>query len=148
MDREEALAKLTRRYFNSHGPATLQDFIWWSGLTAADARHGIALTNHDLRETIQPPRHSRHSAHFLPVYDEYLVAYQDRSAVGDSLGPALIVDGRIAGIWKRTGDKISVELSRTLSNSEQRIVTKAADRYAAFLGHTKTQSLLLVPFRG
>jgi len=40
LNREEALAKLTRRYFTSHGPATLQDFIWWSGLTAADAKNG------------------------------------------------------------------------------------------------------------
>jgi hypothetical protein len=35
--REEALAELSERYFTSHGPASLQDFTWWSGLTVADA---------------------------------------------------------------------------------------------------------------
>ncbi len=40
-ERDEALAELARRYFTSHGPATLQDFTWWSGLPAADARRGV-----------------------------------------------------------------------------------------------------------
>ncbi|MDX1416705.1 MAG: winged helix DNA-binding domain-containing protein, partial [Candidatus Promineifilaceae bacterium] len=35
-EREEALAELAQRYFTSHGPATLEDFVWWSGLTKAD----------------------------------------------------------------------------------------------------------------
>src|SRR6266852_6469726 len=41
LERDEALAELTRRYFTSHGPATVQDFVWWSGLTTADARVGL-----------------------------------------------------------------------------------------------------------
>jgi hypothetical protein len=40
---DEALAELTRRYFATRGPATLQDFTWWSGLTMADARKGIDM---------------------------------------------------------------------------------------------------------
>ena len=52
LTRDEALAKLTRCYFTSHGPATLQDFIWWSGLTVVDARHGIALIDRHLREAL------------------------------------------------------------------------------------------------
>src|SRR5262249_28767550 len=43
LEREAALAELARRYFSSHGPATLQDFAWWSGLPMADARAGLAL---------------------------------------------------------------------------------------------------------
>src|SRR5216684_6032669 len=43
LDRDEALAELTRRYFTSHGPATLQDFVWWSGLAAIDAKAGIEM---------------------------------------------------------------------------------------------------------
>src|SRR5690606_7455514 len=41
--RDEALAELTRRYFTSHGPATVKDFAWWSGLTVADVRAGLAM---------------------------------------------------------------------------------------------------------
>ena len=35
IDRDEALTKLALRYFTSHGPATLRDYVWWSGLTFA-----------------------------------------------------------------------------------------------------------------
>src|SRR5215212_4057677 len=42
-DRDWALAELTRRYFTSHGPATVPDFTWWSSLTAADTRRGIEI---------------------------------------------------------------------------------------------------------
>src|SRR6266571_7526030 len=51
--RDEALAELTMRYFMSHGPAVIQDFVWWSGLTVAEARAGLAMvTSHLLHETI------------------------------------------------------------------------------------------------
>ncbi len=41
LEREEALLELTKRYFRSHGPATLKDYVWWSGLTTTDARKGM-----------------------------------------------------------------------------------------------------------
>ena len=47
--RDEALATLARRYFTSHGPATAHDFAWWSGLTVADAREGVALAGRRAR---------------------------------------------------------------------------------------------------
>src|SRR5688572_10595268 len=37
MSRDESLAALSRRFFTSHAPATVRDFVWWSGLTTADA---------------------------------------------------------------------------------------------------------------
>src|SRR3712207_6350881 len=53
MAHDEALAELARRYFTSRGPATLQDFVWWSGLTTADARAGLKAITADLvRKTI------------------------------------------------------------------------------------------------
>ena len=53
LDRDEALAELARRYFTSHGPATLQDFVWWSGLTGADARAGLEMvTSQLMREVV------------------------------------------------------------------------------------------------
>ena len=39
--RDEALSMFLLRYFNSRGPATLNDFTYWSGLTLKDARAGI-----------------------------------------------------------------------------------------------------------
>ena len=102
LSRDEALAELTKRYFPSHGPATIRDFVWWSGLTTADAKRGLdmnkarsqvidGLTYWTLGGSTvvaQPFRaagRSRAAAtptvHLLPIYDEYLVAYRDRDAV-------------------------------------------------------------------
>ena len=165
LSREAALAELTRRYFTSHGPASLADFVWWSGLTTDDARRGIALLDRDLEQiaiddtaywsanTATNSHRSKKAgasngdAHLLPAYDEYNVAYKNRHLVfdgetgittWDALGPTAIIDGGIVGIWKGTLGKNSVEIvvnpARTLNNSEKKAITKAAERYATFLG--------------
>jgi winged helix DNA-binding protein len=157
LSRQESLVTLTQRYFASHGPATLQDFIWWSGLSASDARAGIAQSELDselLDETVYwrsrhapPAASSRLSAHLLPVFDEYNVAYKARLAVldeiaklrpWDMLGPTVLLDGRVVGTWKSTLDKdslrIAIKPAKDLKQIEQSAITKAADRYAAFVG--------------
>jgi hypothetical protein len=151
------LAELTRRYFTGHGPATLPDFVWWSGLTVNDARRGIALANAHINE-IQfegntywtsdstPTSASNYKAHLLPVYDEYNVAYKDRRLVidpasglttWDALGPVVVVDGKLVGTWKATLDKhsvtIAVNSATTFAKHEKLAITKAAERYATFL---------------
>ena len=50
LSRDEALAALTVRYFTSHGPATVRDFVWWSGLTVKDARSGIEMAGKALSQ--------------------------------------------------------------------------------------------------
>ena len=157
---DEAIAELTRRYFASHGPATLPDFVWWSGLSTNDARRGIALLDREI-ETTQlgptvywtsnsaPKSSPGDDAHLLPAYDEYNVAYKDRQLVFDpdsisqitnsgALGPTVIIDGKIIGTWKATiiGTSIMLNLtpSRALRKQETQAVGKAAERYAAFLG--------------
>jgi hypothetical protein len=160
--REEALAELAERYFTSHGPATVQDFTWWSGLTVADARLGIELAGAHLeRETIDGLTYwlgttesatspsSSPSVWLLPPFDEYTVAYKDRSAVLDpaqgglisSNGifyPAIVLDGRVAGTWKRAFKKKSVVITLSpfapLKKKERQAATEAAERYGAFLG--------------
>lgn len=151
LKREEALAKLTQRYFTSHGPATLQDFIWWSGLTAADARHGLASIDRHLRQEMldqktyhhtrsaRPATKALHNAYLLPAYDEFFVAYKDRSTIFDlnntwgMLGPTLFVDGKIAGAWKRTNATITLNPVKNLKKSERSALASATQRYASFL---------------
>jgi len=93
LDRDEAVAELTLRYFRSHGPAQVQDFVWWSGLRMADARAGIALAGGALdHQTIEGKdywfdadagrvREAAGAAHLLPNFDEYTVAYRDRAEI-------------------------------------------------------------------
>ncbi len=159
--REEGLAELARRYFSSHGPATLPDFVWWSGLTMADARAGIeAARPHLLSEAIggqtywlsasTPPAALAPTATLLPAFDEYLVGYKDRSAVldplhairvnagGGMLNPAILIDGQVVGVWKRALRKKAVVVTPTWfsppDEAQEQGFAQAAQRYGAFLG--------------
>lgn len=163
LSRDEALAQLARRYFTSHGPATLADFTWWSGLTTSKARSGLAIVDKELaREEIEgqtywfAPRETdtadvaSPAAHLLPVYDEYMVAYRDRRAVlpveiaarpdaGNGIFRApILLDGRMAGTWTRKLKKgrviVSANLFRPLAADERDALGTAADRYGKFLG--------------
>jgi hypothetical protein len=158
--REEALAELVRRYFMSHGPATVHDFAWWSGLTVADAKVGLAMNEGKLvEEVVDGQTYWRSaampaelpfpspSAHLLAVYDEYTVAYKDRRNLLDggylekedksSFWWVYLLDGRIAGRWRRefTKDEVIIDSDlRPLSAAEQAAIEKAAERYGRFYG--------------
>lgn len=163
LDRDESLAALARRYFISHGPATLQDFVWWSGLTRTDARNGLEMVRSQLlQETIDnqtywfapsapSAKNCSLKAYLLPNYDEYTVGYTDRSAAVDRertkhldprssvfLGHIIVIDGHIVGAWKRTLTKDTVILTpnllTSLNEDEARAFSDAVDRYGAFLG--------------
>jgi hypothetical protein len=160
--RDEALAGLTRRYFSSHGPASLQDFVWWSGLTSEDARRGIGFIDRDLRtDTVEErsywtprsrsnPLRSQHPSNLLPAFDEYNVAYKHRHLISDlttrwnGLGPTLIVEGKVAGTWKAfvNGSQVTINVdpARPLTKPETRVISEAGERYAAFLGRTSAST--------
>jgi hypothetical protein len=147
LDRDEALAELARRYFTSHGPATLQDFTWWSGLSAGDARAAFARAGSPKPARADARVRSPHVA-LLPPYDEYTVAYKDRSAALDPqhaaatrngiFSPTIVIDGRIAGLWTRqlTPSAVTVSLQplTRLTPGQSRAIAAAATRYGRFLG--------------
>jgi hypothetical protein len=156
--REAALAELTRRYFASHGPATLRDYVWWSGLTVRDAKAGIALAASALieehvdgftywsvegRAAKAPPSPT---AYLLPNYDEYLIAHKDRGLVvspgsGDGVTRIkdpfvhhVVVDGRLAGSWTRTVDGRSVAVECACYTRPAGATRDAIDAAVARLG--------------
>jgi hypothetical protein len=160
LSREESLAELTRRYFASHGPATIRDFVWWSSVTTADARRGLDLIGarqqaHDglTYWGIRAARTAgieRPTVRLLPIYDEYLIAYRDRVAVPHGSGTlgsgpatvtfrhAVVIAGRVAGTWNTgahpTGLAVKVTPARQLTRIERRGVEAEARRYGRFLG--------------
>lgn len=153
--RDEALAALAQRYFMSHGPATLKDFAWWSGLTMADVKAAVGLATLS-RDTINaidywfslssgPRRPAAARAHLLPAYDEYLVAYKDRAPIGAaSWGKAgaysnhIMMNGVSCGWWRPAPEGQQVTISITYAGaadaSVRRAVERAARTYATFLG--------------
>jgi hypothetical protein len=160
-NREEALAMLAQRYFTSHCPATLQDFVWWSGLSVADARHGLEMIkSHFISETVGTsiywltdsfslPEQTETSIFLLPAYDEFIISYRDRSAsvpaenhkqAVSSNGifrPVIVIDGKATGLWSRTTkkDKVLIETKffQPHNEKQKRAIEEAAKTFGRFL---------------
>jgi hypothetical protein len=155
---EEALAALSLCYFTSRGPATVQDFAWWSGLTLKEARAGAATLprsfealhcegkDYILKPLSAAEKTQLQTATFLlPDYDEYGISYKDRSALfpaGQDRGTAsvfdhlVVVDGHAGGTWKqeRKGKQLQVQtrLFEPHTKTQEKEVAKAVARYLAF----------------
>lgn len=161
LPREEALARLATRYFQSHGPATVRDFVWWSSLTVTDARNAIqaaGLVKIDVEraehwavaEPSSPVAAKGSRAHLLQTYDEYIVAYKDSrhaldSAESDGAGKTrltfaqpLIHDGRKVGSWRAAERKgairVEVKLDVERTASLEREIDGAVARFASYAG--------------
>jgi hypothetical protein len=162
LDREEALAELARRYFTSHGPAQVQDYTKWSGLTLAEAIAGIELIVPALlQETVDGKRYlfapnlctadfTSPVIHLLPNFDEHVNGYRDYSASFDHarlqpsptnaalLAHIVVLDGHVIGGWRRTisaaGIAITTDLLVPLGELEQAALEAAAADYGRFIG--------------
>jgi hypothetical protein len=156
---DEALAELTGRYIASRGPATPNDFSWWSGLPVSEAKRGLEMLNSQLdREQVDgqvfwfpnnvPPEVSPgRQALLLPTFDEFLIGYsgfdkgRDGNRVfgekGSFLAP-IVIDGKVGGSWRHSLGKkmLTLELSpfEPLNAELEQSVLVAARRYAEFLG--------------
>jgi hypothetical protein len=160
---DEALAELTRRYFTTRGPATVKDYRWWSGLTAAQARRGLEMVGGELERMVADGREywlagsaAEHreptpTAHLVQAYDETIIAYSESRGAMDVAGLSkdvvgrqipflhvLLVDGQLAGRWRRkvTAKEMAVEVlpARALSKRERGAVERAAENYGRFCG--------------
>ena len=167
--REAALAKFAKVYFESHGPATLKDFTWWSGLRVSEARAGIEMVRSSLNEAVVDgkaylmSKRKAHASrdesrvHLLPSFDEYLISYSDRSAAlmerddakkiisGSTFFflPTVIADGKVVGTWRRSsakkGSMVSVKPFRKFTSEETSGLKEEVNRYGGFL---ETEALL------
>jgi hypothetical protein len=159
--RQDALVELARRYFVSRGPATVHDFAKWSGLTVGDACAGVEGVASKLRrEAIDgatywsgdervPSHRGPPVAHLLSIYDEYISSYRDRTTLcdpadakrlvgkGNALAYVVILDGQIAGTWRRAIGKgvvrVQVAPFQRWSRPQRDAVETAAERFADFL---------------
>ncbi len=159
---DEALLELTRRYFTSHGPATLKDFLWWSSVPAADARRALQLLEGQALQRLEaggrtywlpsgarrPPAPSA-AVHLLQAYDELIVAYTESKPVIAAAGPpgmppgtplymnALFRDGQVVGHWRAVPDRqqavIEAHAPRPLDPAAAASLEKELTRYGRFL---------------
>ncbi|MDR1864048.1 MAG: winged helix DNA-binding domain-containing protein, partial [Bacteroidales bacterium] len=140
---------------------SLQDFVWWSGLSVSNARQAIHNIQNELvtdkfagnelfvhRSCGEKRKSNGHVLHFLPSFDEYLISYKDRTSVLDLehhpkaftkngiFHPVIIYDGKVVGTWKKTVKKGLPDVEAAFF--EQIDATKeqtelAANKYKAFL---------------
>jgi hypothetical protein len=158
LSRDEALRSLARRYFSSHGPAALDDFNWWSGLPAGDAKRALDMAKSRLESAtidskaywfIEAYFKAKDTAFLLPAYDEFIISYKDRSATitfenhkravssNGIFRPVIVVNGQTIGIWKRTikKDKAIVETEYFIrpGPAKRKMIDTASVRYGMFL---------------
>jgi hypothetical protein len=161
LTRDEALGKLAKRYFTSRGPATLQDFAWWSGLAIGEAKRAFDMVKADfIAETIDDlaywfsepsslPKTEAETAFLLPAYDEFLISYKDRTAslplqdynkTVSSNGifrPIIVENGQVIGIWNRSIKKETIKITTQFFKQPESItntsIEKAFAEYRYFL---------------
>jgi DNA glycosylase AlkZ-like len=163
LERDEALGELARRYFLSHGPATVHDLARWSGLTVREVLRGLEVCGGELA-TLEVDGTTYHLAPeladaaprpsallLLPGFDEYILGYGDRSVAlarehrdavvpgGNGVfKPTIVVDGAVVGTWARRLAAGQVRISAAWFASPPGKVldglARAVDDYARFLG--------------
>lgn len=163
-NKDEALKELACRYFISHGPATINDFNWWSGLKMSDVKLALEYNKDILRSEVIlnqtywmaennfKPASSCNEVFLLPSYDEFLISYRDRSAslptglnkkvISDNgiFFPTIMQNGQVIGAWKRNIKNnrliITSKLFKPGTISQDKILLRGIKRYSDFIGKT------------
>lgn len=166
LTQEEGLAKLALRYFESHGPATLLDFSWWSGFSPTSCKNIInaielqlnSITIEDqkywFKNDISTEDDFRESIHFLPAFDEILISYKSREASilpehqpkaftnNGIFKPIILENSKVIGTWKRTikkdHAKIETQFFNETENHKKAILFEGIKSFENYLG-TKIQ---------
>lgn len=157
---DEALVELTKRYFQSHGPAQLKDFSWWSGLTVTEIKRGISLLGKNIMQHEQngklywyypvkiENKLPADTAFLIPGFDEYFIAYADRSDIlnknyakhlnlgGGMINGAVVVNGKMVGGWKRSFQNklivVNIKLFENITTEQQKILHNQAKDFGKF----------------
>ncbi|MCD0474255.1 winged helix DNA-binding domain-containing protein [Flavobacterium sp. EDS] len=161
LTKEEGLAKLAKRYFESHGPATLLDFTWWSGFPATIAKLAIYSVESELDSIVVDGKkywfkkglpseiNTPKSIHFLPSFDEILISYKTREITiakehqanaftnNGIFWPIIIEDEKVIGTWKRAAKKehtkIETNFFETISADKKSLVLEAITPFENYL---------------
>jgi hypothetical protein len=166
-NRDEALALLAHTYFQSHSPATIYDFTWWSGLSLADSRAALHLIENELikelvenqtyfiHQSLKIPLKPAESVHLLPAFDEYIIAYKDRTAViaaeyqpkaftkNGIFFPVVLHNGKAVGVWNKSLKNNDLKLDYDWFDNDyvvtKSLLKKAENRYQLFDGGKKLE---------
>jgi hypothetical protein len=161
LSKEESLFTLATKYFASHCPATLHDFVWWSGLSITDAKHALEMikdkfvfektgsTEYWFPNSFSFPKKFKESVFLLPAFDEFLISYKDRTPAITSehhgkafsnngiFWPTIVINGQVAGLWKREIKKDTLIIEAGFFDKKNTVsksdLQKSSDRLGSFL---------------
>ena len=166
VSQEDAENELLRRYLRAFGPATPADFAVWTGMSLSDARAiwrrheaGLvpvsvegwpaAVLRDDLRR-LTAARSEPLPVRLLPYFDSYLLGHKAREhlvalrhhktvySTAGWIAPAVLVDGRIAGVWSHTRERnrLLVRVTKFAALSKRTVagIRDEAERLAGFVG--------------
>ena len=156
LEEDNALAELTTRYFNSRNPATAKDFMTWSGLTMTDCKKGIEMIKPPLEKNVieqkeyffipkfSSPDKQADKIYLLPIYDEFVMGYKDRSAIMPLNVNApirydcmIVYNGQVIGTWKRTILKNIIEMEydffKPLNKLQSKLFDEAINHFSEFM---------------
>ncbi len=151
---DEARSELARAYLDRHGPATIEDFSWWSGLTKEQAQRAVGAVAEPAKDdywatqpaaTDDPP-----PLRLLPIWDTLFVTYRDRRRflddehyplVYDASGNAtsvVLAHGRAAGVWQlgKDDERLEIEAApfRSFSAAQWAAIASEAARIGQMIG--------------
>lgn len=163
LHKDEALAILAAKYFESHCPATFRDFTWWSGLSVGDSKRAIEMIKKDfISEKINSekfwfphsfslPEKFANTIFLLPAFDEFLISYKNRTATiiskhhGKAFSnngifwPTIVENGKVKGTWKREIKRDILIIKPDFFDPKNRVskkeLIKTACQFGSFLGH-------------
>jgi hypothetical protein len=126
-DPRDAVVELARNWLRSYGPATVEDFRWWSGLSAGQVRTAFsqlpvaavdlgAMTGVVLSADLEPAAPPEPWIALLPALDSTPMGWKLRDwylgehgpALFDgtgNIGPTVWADGRVVGGWAQRDRK-------------------------------------------
>ncbi len=153
MGEDEARLELMRRYFTHYGPATIRDAAYFFGTAQAQvksylSRLPVESTDCEGRTFYYIPAGEGGGANgqqgipaclFLAGFDPLMLGYQKTESLylpgeylrgifnlGGIVMPAILLDGRVVGRWKKKGGKVELTLFAPLGRHDREKINGAA----------------------
>jgi hypothetical protein len=157
VDALAAQKELFRKYLSAYGPATLNDFAHWSGISVVEvkalrplldtelAEHDGMLILHEDAKILQFTPSHLGSVHLLPYFDVYLLAHRFKEHFLKAqfykrvfrnqgwISPVVLIDGEIAGVWAYKLSRKALEIEIELFARMDRRVRKQIEARAGEL---------------
>ncbi|MFF2390201.1 winged helix DNA-binding domain-containing protein [Agromyces sp. NPDC058104] len=161
-DDDETLARLFTGYARGHGPVSVRDFAWWTGLTLTQARLAVSAAGDSVVavgderyvavDASWPAARAATGRHVLAPFDEYFLGYGDRTvycSAADAVRvvpgknglflPILVADGEVVGKWRRAPERrgsTAIELAPFSGSVDADEFAPAFERWAGFWSTT------------